>query len=750
MARLRVAVVCAGVVVLGSPWVGRPLLERIPQGTVTSWVQNALATPLWLTPAWESKEFGAVVQWSMVASIAPLLIGLLVVMPGLMTRTPAGWGRWGRAIGAGALIGALSGLLSWGVLTGFGHNLGSSNEHLFGVYVPPSAAFGALLGVVIGLLFAKDGSSAPAVRRRRVGPQERSTGIDTMADSSPAALGEVDGDVTRYLCAAAYLDPAFARSVVEDLLADPFGAIAASPGVDLLPVARHCLTARELRHRRDLGLAAVYGCVLLIAPLWLVLGGLALSVLGGRVTDGSRRRGYPGQADRGRGGLDVTVSNRRVVITLVLLVAVGLLFGIELSALHLPGLFQWLLGGYAFGLPPLLVLGAGLVAAQRLVEQEELDTDERLRTTLRRPDFQPESVPQPAPSAPWIEDRLEALAEAQRGNVTVYSGWSPFMGFAAPDSTWSLSIPLLPATHPLGSEHGPGTMTGFDAWELIERIRLCWTELSAGRPTRAEGEPLTGLVVRDRVFVHGATIGGDPRFVSEPGSVLTTLEPDQVRQIALDPTGSARHWLTGCLSLWGGDVVPSLLLNVSVSGQTVHVRCGAHVLGTVRGRYHAVDTLPATLTAERRGALRLAALRRTRALLLAAPFAVLGHVGFESRRRKRLLREWRAIENDPGFDYGARFSVRESALNPTYPNYYQPQDGARVLNTLNRHTLAALRDFLEAHGVDTTDFNQQQQTILNHGVIQQGGVSTIENLAVGQGASVSAPGAATPESAPSR
>ena len=72
------------------------------------------------------------------------------------------------------------------------------------------------------------------------------------------------------------------------------------------------------------------------------------------------------------------------------------------------------------------------------------------------------------------------------------------------------------------------------------------------------------------------------------------------------------------------------------------------------------------------------------------------------------------------------------------------------MNTLNRHTLAALRDFLEAHGVDTTDFNQQQQTILNHGVIQQGGVSTIENLAVGQGASVSAPGAATPESAPSR
>jgi len=738
------------VVVLGSPWVEQPLLGTPSLSAVGAWMQDVVSVPQWHATAGESAGLGAAAQWSMVAGIATLVIGLLLVMPGLMTRAPAGWVRWASAIGAGTLIGALSGVLSWSILAGFQHGIEEPHGQLFVTFVPPSAVFGTLLGVVTGLFFAKEGSSAPAVDTPQVRPKERSSGIDTLADSSPAPLGEVDGDVTRYLCAAAYIDPGFARTVVEDVLGDPFGAIAASPGVDLLPVARHCLTARELRHRRDLRLSAVYAGIVLIAPLWLLLGGLVLGVLSARVTDGSRRRGRPGPSDRGRGGPDVRTSVRWVVITSGVLALAGLALGVGLSALNPPVLLQWLLGAYLDGLPALFALGIGLFVAHRLVAREELDTDERLRTTLRRPDFQPELVPEPAPDAPWIKDRLEAVAEAQRGNVTVYSGWSPFMGFAAPNSSWSLAIPLLPATHPLGSEHGRGALTGFDAWELVEQLRVCWNDLSQLQPAQQAGEQLTGLVVEDRVFVHGATIGGDPRLVPGAGTLLTTLEPDQVKQIALNPTSSARHWLTAYLPLWGGDVVPTVLLNISVSGQTVHVRCSMHILGTVRGRYHTVDTLPATLTADRRGALMLAALQRTRSLLLAAPFAVLGHARFETRRYKRLLREWKAIEHDPGFDYGARSSIREAAMNPTYANYYQPQDGATVLNAVNRHTLAAIRDFLEAHGVDTTDFKQQQQTILNHGVIQQGGISNVENMAVGQGASVGAPGPATPEPAPSR
>ncbi|GAA1074571.1 hypothetical protein GCM10009665_79540 [Kitasatospora nipponensis] len=102
------------------------------------------------------------------------------------------------------------------------------------------------------------------------------------------------------------------------------------------------------------------------------------------------------------------------------------------------------------------------------------------------------------------------------------------------------------------------------------------------------------------------------------------------------------------------------------------------------------------------------------------------------RRRRRQLRELVAIEEDPTFDYGAQLSIREHASDGHYQNYFQRVDSDRAFATLTEHTLAAIREFLEAHGVDTADLRKQQQSILNHGVIQQGGISVVGNQAVGQ------------------
>ena len=727
---------------LGSPWVERRLQGYTGPNDVVAWSLEILGTPDWWTSPGAASPFGVTDRWSGLVCAATVLLGVFLLLPGLIARAPAGRVRWNAAIGAGTLIGTLAGLLCWLVQSAFGHNPGISSGELFVNLVPSAAAFGALLGVVTGLLLA--GDSTRTTRKWQPRLLERSPAIDGLSDSNASALGQVPGDVTRYLCAAAYTDPAFARTVVEDVLADPFGAVAPSPGVDLLPVARHCLAARELRYLRDRRLCALYLVIFLIGPAWLLLGSLALGVLGSCVSSGR-----PRPTERGSSGTDVRASVWSLAIVALPLLGVAVLIGVGLGSLSLPGPLQWVLGCYADGIPAILLLGIALFTAYALVVGDELATEERLRTTLRRQSFVPEQVPLPAPAAPWIEDRLEAIAEAQHGNVTVYSGWSPFIGFTAAQQTWSLAIPVLPAVHLPGADRT--TVTWFDSWELLDRIKLRWSELSEQQgPAGADPERLGGLVVEDRIFVHGATIADDARLLPSPGTPETLLEPDQVTRIALDPSSTARYWLTAHLPLWGGDLVPAMLLDLSVTEQTVHVHCSLHTLGPVRGRYHTVDALPASLTSDRRSALLISALRQTRSLLFNSPFSTLDHLRFESRRAKRLLRQWRAIELDPGFDYGARVSIREAALNPTYPNYYQPRDSERVLNSLTRHTLATIRDFLEEHGVDTADFRQQQQTILNHGIIQQGGTNTVENLAVGQGASAGSPGPAASEPASSR
>jgi hypothetical protein len=58
--------------------------------------------------------------------------------------------------------------------------------------------------------------------------------------------------------------------------------------------------------------------------------------------------------------------------------------------------------------------------------------------------------------------------------------------------------------------------------------------------------------------------------------------------------------------------------------------------------------------------------------------------------------------------------------------------------------LAALLDFLDERGVDTTEFRNRQMTILNQGVIQTGGISNVGNQAIGSEATATAH-FATPE-----
>ncbi|GAB2727223.1 hypothetical protein GCM10010442_56150 [Kitasatospora kifunensis] len=710
-------VVCVVLLVLGSPPVQKPVLDMQPSNGLLIRVQDVLSAPAWMLGAPAPVN----ARWAMAAMVAVLLAGVVLVLPRAGRRSRV------TAVGAAVLIGALAGLADWIVMAKAGPSVFRPDSHQLLVYfIPDSATFGLVLGLLAGPFLAGSGAPGSGMLRAatRVTPWTGgwSSGMPGLADSSPSALGREPGDVTRYLCTAAYTVPGFARFVVEDVLADELGAIAPSPGVDLVPVAQHCLTARELRYHRDLRLSAVFAGMLLLAPAWLPVGCLLVSRLSSppRPLWGSRgwatRRGpaaWPG------------------LVTAVPMLAVLLALTVAGSLISLPGPVAWLLGTYLYGTPALLTLAVGLPVAHSIAAKAELDTAARLCQGLRRGRFAPDAAPGPMPSTPWVKERLRLLEEAQRGNVTVYSGWAPSVGFAATTASWQINIPLVPAD-------ARTAVTDFDAWEAIEHLRRHLQDLAThdGAEPPTPGEPsLADLQLEDRVFVHGATVAADERFMSGNRSTPSMrLDEEQVRHIAQHPRGTARHALGAHLPLWGGDVVASVFLQVAVTGQTLNLRCETHLLTPVRGGYHEIDVLPDRVTDVFRRAIRINALRRTGALLLTAPSTAWHHARFEARHAKRMRRELRAAEQDPAFDYGARTSVREFAFDPNYSNYFQAADGGRVTAALSRHSLAAIRRFLDAHGVDTSEFTQQQQTILNHGIIQQGGLSVVGNQAVGQGA----------------
>ncbi|MER6242679.1 hypothetical protein [Streptomyces griseorubiginosus] len=776
--RGRLTLLVLSLVLLGSPWVQQPIWDRYERkfyieasdSTTLRRLFEAAFVPRWDT---SSARYGTT-SGLVVNDLAVLFLiaGLAFFLWRMTAR-----GRAGRirCLVVGLSVPVAANLLWWGLHTTFvsGVPLGPSDEMLD--YLLPS---GLLFGLVAGALLLvvttglpRGGGSAGTssigavtapLRRWREG----GLGMTTAPVHMP--VGSAPGDVTRYLCAAAYVDEGFAERVVEDVLADEAGAVAASPDVDLVAVVRHCLTAQELRQRRDLRLTAAFAAVGVFAPLWLLFVTVFLSTTRQAVT-------RPSLATRGRH----QPQGRALVGTAVaagFAVVLAFVLGFLVSMVPAPGFVSWLLGSYLAGVPAALLSVAAVAYAYATVVRHDLDVDRLLRTTMTREAF----ARQPRPTVPrrkWMAERLAAIREAQDGNVTVYSGFTPFIGYARSAAQWSLAVPLLPADGPVGGLSRPGGPEAFTVAELVDQVRArlrttaaaggtadaadaavtdaaqtpgpsgsngtAGTHVPAGTrgPAGTHGPagapaPLDSLVIEDRVFASGTGIGEDERFIRTRSlAPAARLSADEVERIMEHPTGTVRHHLAVHVPLWGGDVVPSLFLHFSTTGRTLHLHCSNHVLGPVRAEYHVVDRLRGPLSPSARRGLLLDAVPRTGKAFYAAPFRALRQAYFDERHSRRMVDELRALEQDPVYDFGARVSVRELALSPDYQNYFQVVDAARITALVERHTLAAIREFLEARGYDITDFRAQQQTILNQGLIQQGGTSIIGNQAIGAGAS---------------
>ena len=115
-------------------------------------------------------------------------------------------------------------------------------------------------------------------------------GQNGVAPPTPAAIIQPrqsslsDSDSTRYLCAAVHLDSVLAERLIREILDEEYKASPPSPDVDLVPVLRNALSARQRHLVRDvaisilffvfLGLAFAYslpGALIGLVFIWLVI-----------------------------------------------------------------------------------------------------------------------------------------------------------------------------------------------------------------------------------------------------------------------------------------------------------------------------------------------------------------------------------------------------------------------------------------------------------------------------------------------
>jgi hypothetical protein len=547
-------------------------------------------------------------------------------------------------------------------------------------------------------------------------------------------------EATRYLCAGAYLDSDFAQAAIHAILEEEHQAVSPSHGIDLRPILGHCLAARRRRATQAGAILAVLFLDLLLFRLQAI--GFIVSMVWVwvllRISRWSRRR-----RPRSAGGEALRLVALPILYWWIALTVAGMVVLPFLLALRaasratafagaetvspgpLPVFLGALLGFVLIVMLPWAIVFGGLLGRRVL-----------LGTKLSKEHFNPDDLP--VEIDPFTRRRLHRLTAEQYGNATVYSGYRPFIGTGDRIRTWSLPIRLdRGSSDPADSTTKPpqpfrlATLRDY----IVQRIDLL------GSDELEPAERLRGLSTEDRVFVNGATIRKDGRFLPDPWRrPVTTVTDEQVEAILHDPTGTVRHYLCVRIGSWEEELVLSTLIHLARTSNTLYVEVTEALLPPIRWSYHEVDALPPRPSPMEGAALLWRSLCDLPQTLVSAPMEVARSLLSPARRALSRASLKQAIEHDLAFDFGAKVSLRELAAADTFHYYFQRLDTSKHIKLIELHLLNAILDFLEMHGVDTREYRRQQQVILNTGIFMTGGKIVSEAMAVGQQATATTGG----------
>ncbi|MEV0380349.1 hypothetical protein [Nonomuraea sp. NPDC050643] len=525
-------------------------------------------------------------------------------------------------------------------------------------------------------------------------------------------------NVTRYLCAASYLDSGFRDRVLAELLFDPYRAVPPSyGGFDLMPVIHHCRRSRSMLLVRDSLITAFFVIGVFLAPLstftWMFA--LVPFVL---LTARAVRRGP--MILRALLWIWALYS----LFTLFFLVILSELFPLLIRAFTGVPSFGGLSGADDYpggGAGPLVQVLLIPVATLAVALIYRIAIYITLAGTLRP------GTPEPISRVtnPRTGRRLDYIRRAQWGNVTMYDNEDAFMGAGTVTRSWSIAVELDRVRDGANGRRqddpvdiDPVELHGFVRQRLVEmRDRVLRPNEGIQRLDLGDHVVTRGLFTvadwqRDRKPVAHPFIGQDglPRYLATP---------EEIAAIARHPQGGVRYYQRVTINnagqeirdLQGNLVAPaedqealtSAFIYLAVEGRMLYTQFVVTVLPPAYGPYHVVDRLP-TMTGGRIAweALKVLRLRLMRDVL-AAPVRVV-RAGVQAIQQT-------ALTPDPRkhivYPYGAGFSVRELGANEELQTYIQSLDVAKYTRMIEQRLTEAVLDFLEERQVDTGAYRLQ-------------------------------------------
>lgn len=501
---------------------------------------------------------------------------------------------------------------------------------------------------------------------------------------------------------AAYLDDEFRALAIREVYDQHSRMVAPSYGFRLFPVLVHCLRARRASLIRD---GALVGVVAVGALIWFPSTLLAFTP----ILLLALFRAF----------------NRRVVLgftaVFVLLICLSMLPLTMLRSVlagvgsgPTPSSTEYEEHEPPFALPDstLTVVGAMFILLL-LVGITAADRIWRLHNLVQ---LAPEGTvidPHPPDSYQQVA-RFGQISRQQRGNTVGYAGYRPFIGAGEVIDTWGFAQRLIRADDgivPRNERDREFTQAPFSAEELVDHLKA---ELGRIASDPAPERRLPGLVVMDRIYLSDA----DTRRLTPHTDV------DEVSRIIRHPTSKARHYLACQVVSWDGEIVTTVHVHVAVQGRTLYLELTTTSLLPCRDDYQVFDDRTGPLAADDYLRATAQAVTHLGSMVLKAPLRLLQDLMIRIEARSR------GTGNQ--LMYGARISLREEASSGMIHSHIQEQDILKYKRIIERRVLAAVFDFLNAHHVDTSEYQERALTVLNAGAINFGSGSITVDTAIGQ------------------
>ncbi|NJQ01492.1 hypothetical protein [Streptomyces zingiberis] len=348
------------------------------------------------------------------------------------------------------------------------------------------------------------------------------------------------------------LGEAFCRAVQTRMLGGGRAALIQSFGMEPQTVVEHCLSASRIRKERDTKLTVLMGVFgVLFLPgllLWLLVFQL--------------RRSLAGASNKRAGALGMVVLVGFAVLGVVFLLKLPFtgFWGIYLRAMLIAPVVGWLW-------------------AKQVCERTAADLRERWSGLLSGggvPAKIPEAVPRNPneTAAEQLRQNLARLTAEQNSNLVFYAGPKGILGMGTRWGSWQLAEELVP-------KDPDKDIDPFRSWDIVRAVHDQLKQLER-TPLHTGGFPtpsVTHWIV--------APVGEGASSVSRPGDDGYLIRPAEIQRICdTQQFGSGnRHYLGVQFVLWDGQLVITLLVNVTVLHHTLRIEVTGHALGPVHGMF---------------------------------------------------------------------------------------------------------------------------------------------------------------------